>query len=339
VQTLLVDIVVIFALAVLASLVCHRLRIPSSIGLLLAGVLAGPEVLGLVRNVQQIELLSEIGVVLLLFVIGLEISVADIAHLRRQFVVGGSVQLFGTAAIVALGTLVLGSTLAQSIYLGFVVSLSSTAIVLRMLQDRAETDTPHGRSVLAALIYQDIAVVPVMLTAPLLAGVSGGFEAGAVAGLAGRIVAVGVFYIVELLRFYGFEQGAADHVGEDVCRAVEVHAGDFRVIDGELAVGEPHRAHRDRGRRPGPDRALVEEVVPTSDVIEPDPSQLPLGDQRSAFVRDTAVMSVGTTLSRVTGTCGCRRRLRPWASARSATRTPPPTPRRTSCTNSCSAGS
>ena len=70
-QSLLLDIVVIFAMAVLAAVVCHRLRLPSSIGLLLAGVVAGPELLGLIRNVHEIELLAEIGVVLLLFVIGL----------------------------------------------------------------------------------------------------------------------------------------------------------------------------------------------------------------------------------------------------------------------------
>ena len=190
------DIVVIFALAVLAAIVCHRLRIPTSIGLLLAGVLAGPEVLGLVRNVEQIELLSEIGVVLLLFVIGLEFSIADVAHLRRQFTIGGSIQFFGTAVIVAVGTLALGSTVQQSAYIGFVVALSSTAIVLRMLQERAELDTPHGRSVLAALIYQDIAVVPVMLMAPLLAGVAGQSGLASIGGLLMRIAAVAVFAFV-----------------------------------------------------------------------------------------------------------------------------------------------
>lgn len=191
-NSILLDIVVIFTLSVFAALACHKLRLPTSIGLLLAGVLAGPEVLGLVRNVHQIELLAEIGVVLLLFVIGLEFSMAHIAHLRRQFLLGGTVQFLGTAAIVAVGTVLMGSSVQQSIYIGFVVALSSTAIVLRMLQDRAELDTPHGRSVMAILIYQDIAVVPVMLMAPLLAGSNGmGFES--VLGLVARIAGVGIF--------------------------------------------------------------------------------------------------------------------------------------------------
>ncbi|MFM7360404.1 MAG: cation:proton antiporter [Cyanobium sp.] len=197
-QSLLLDIVVIFAMAVLAAVVCHRLRLPSSIGLLLAGVVAGPELLGLIRNVHEIELLAEIGVVLLLFVIGLEISLADVARLRRQFTLGGSSQFFGTALVVGLGLLGLGLSPQQSLYLGFVIALSSTAIVLRLLQERAQLETPHGRAVLATLIYQDIGVVPVMLMAPLLAGGAGGAAGAgngvaAIASLIGRIVIVAVF--------------------------------------------------------------------------------------------------------------------------------------------------
>lgn len=191
--SILLDIVVIFALAVAAAIASHRLKIPASVGLLLVGVLAGPHAFGLVRNVRQIEILSEIGVVLLLFVIGLEFSTADLKHLRRQFVVGGSVQFFVTAAIVAAGTLLMNSTPQASLYIGFVVALSSTAIVLRMLQERAELDTPHGRTVLAALIYQDVAVVPVMLMAPVLAGASGTAGVSAILGLIARVAAVGAF--------------------------------------------------------------------------------------------------------------------------------------------------
>jgi CPA2 family monovalent cation:H+ antiporter-2 len=191
--SLLIDLVVIFGLAVLAALVCHRLRLPTAIGLLVGGVLAGPELLGLVRNVHEIELLAEIGVVLLLFVIGLEISVADLARLQRFFTVGGSVQFFGTAAVVTGVLLPTGLSGQQALYLGFVAALSSTAIVLRMLQERAELDTPHGRSVLSTLIYQDIGVVPVMLMAPLLAGSSGGSGLGAMGLLLGKVALVGVF--------------------------------------------------------------------------------------------------------------------------------------------------
>lgn len=172
-QSLLLDLVTIFGLSVLAAVVCHRLRLPSAVGLLLAGVVAGPHALQLVRNAHEIELLAEIGVVLLLFVIGLEISVADLERLKRFFAIGGSIQFFGTAALITLLLPLIGLVPLQSLYLGFVVALSSTAIVLRVLQERGELETPHGRSILSILIYQDIGVVPVMLTAPLLAGMAG----------------------------------------------------------------------------------------------------------------------------------------------------------------------
>ena len=183
-QGLLLDLVTIFALSVTAAVVCHRLRLPSAIGLLLAGVIAGPHALQLVRNAHEIELLAEIGVVLLLFVIGLEISIADLERLKRFFAIGGTVQLFGTAAVVTLLLPLTGLVPQQSVYLGFVVALSSTAIVLRLLQDRGELETPHGRSILSILIYQDIGVVPVMLTAPLLAGMAGLASKGGGGGLA-----------------------------------------------------------------------------------------------------------------------------------------------------------
>ena len=147
-QSLLLDLVTIFGSSVLAVVVCHRLRLPSAIGLLLAGVLAGPQALRLVHNAHEIELLAEIGVVLLLFVIGLEISIADLERLKRFFVIGGSVQFFVTAAVVALILPAAGLVPQQSLYLGFVVALSSTAIVLRALQEGGQLDTPHGRSIL-----------------------------------------------------------------------------------------------------------------------------------------------------------------------------------------------
>lgn len=182
-QSLLLDLVTIFALSVAAAVICHRLRLPSAIGLLLAGVIAGPHALQLVRNAHEIELLAEIGVVLLLFVIGLEISIADLERLKRFFAIGGSGQFFGTAAVVALLLPLTGLVPQQSLYLGFVVALSSTAIVLRALQERGELETPHGRSILSTLIYQDIGVVPVMLTAPLLAGMAGLADRGGGSGL------------------------------------------------------------------------------------------------------------------------------------------------------------
>lgn len=198
-QSLLLDLVTIFALSVLAAVICHRLRLPSAIGLLLAGAIAGPQALRLVRNAHEIELLAEIGVVLLLFVIGLEISMADLERLKRFFTIGGSLQFFATAAVVALLLPAAGLRHPQSLYLGFVVALSSTAIVLRALQERGELETPHGRSILSILLYQDIAVVPLMLTAPLLANLAG------LGGGGGGLQALGVLLLkVLFVAAFGF---------------------------------------------------------------------------------------------------------------------------------------
>lgn len=195
-MTILFDITIIFAVSVAAVLICFRLRIPSTAGFLLAGILAGPDALGLVRGVEEVERLAEIGVVLLLFVIGLEFSLSSIYEMRRQFLTGGTVQMFGTALVVGTGAYLMGSGASQSAYLGFVVSLSSTAIVLKMLQERAELDSPHGRMVLGTLIYQDIAVVPLMLAAPLLAGGAAASGSPSVLVLLLRVVGVGVVAFV-----------------------------------------------------------------------------------------------------------------------------------------------
>ena len=200
-QSLLLDLVVIFALSVLAAVVCHRLRLPSAIGLLLAGVVAGPEALGLVRNAHEIELLAEIGVVLLLFVIGLEISLADLERLQRFFGIGGSLQFFGTAAAVGLALLPLGLMPQQSVYLGFIVALSSTAIVLRLLQEKGELETPHGRSILSMLLYQDVGVVPVMLTAPLLASAAGLASGGSGSGFQAVVLLLAKVLLVAALGY------------------------------------------------------------------------------------------------------------------------------------------
>jgi CPA2 family monovalent cation:H+ antiporter-2 len=188
---LLLDITVIFAVSVGAVLVCHRLRIPSTVGFLLAGVLAGPDALRLVRVTEQVELLADIGVVLLLFVIGLEFSLGSLHEMRKQLLLGGTVQMYGTATVIGVGTYLMGSGVAQSAYIGFVVALSSTAIVLKLLQERAELDSPHGRMVLGTLIYQDIAVVPLILAAPLLAGGSGAGSSREIALLLARIIGIG----------------------------------------------------------------------------------------------------------------------------------------------------
>jgi monovalent cation:H+ antiporter-2, CPA2 family len=167
---LLKDIVVVIILLVAVLFLVHRLRAPTIMGFLLTGVLAGPQGLGLIGASEQVDLLAEMGVILLLFTVGIEISLKDILNLKKYVLVGGSLQVFLTVLAVFLIMLNLDEPVGEALLLGFLVSLSSTAIVLRIIQKREEFNSLHGRTTLGILIFQDIAVVPMMLIIPLLPG-------------------------------------------------------------------------------------------------------------------------------------------------------------------------
>ncbi|NLI82173.1 MAG: potassium transporter KefB [Deltaproteobacteria bacterium] len=167
---LLSDIVIIFAMAIGVLFVCHHLKIPTIVGFLLTGMLAGPHGLALIGAVHEVEILAEIGVVLLLFTIGLEFSMKHLWELRRSVLLGGTFQVVATLLVTFFVARHLGQGIEKSVFLGFLVSLSSTAILLKVLQERAEVDSPQGRISLAVLIFQDVMAVPMMLMIPLMAG-------------------------------------------------------------------------------------------------------------------------------------------------------------------------
>ena len=170
---LLIDTVIIFGLAIAVLLICHRLRVPVIVGLLFTGILVGPFGFGLVKAVTEVELLAEIGIVLLLFTIGIEFSVKRLLQIKKAVLMGGSLQVFLTFLATMLITTLFGMALNKAIFIGFLVALSSTAIVLKMIQERAEVDSPHGRTTLGILIFQDIIIVPMILITPVLAGTAG----------------------------------------------------------------------------------------------------------------------------------------------------------------------
>ncbi|KHK01204.1 cation:proton antiporter domain-containing protein [Desulfovibrio sp. TomC] len=170
------DITVVFGLAVLVILVCHRMKIPALVGLLLTGILCGPHGLGLVRSAHDVEILSEIGVIMLLFTIGLELSLADLSRLKRPVFIGGTAQMLLTWLVFfSLSYFGVEFSSGSSVLMGMLAALSSTAIVLKTLQERAEMEAPHGRVSLGILIFQDLLAVPMMLAVPLLAGRTFGF--------------------------------------------------------------------------------------------------------------------------------------------------------------------
>ena len=164
------DAVAILAASTLAVLVCRRLKIPTLVGFLLTGVLIGPSGLRLVSSAGQVEVFAEIGVVFLLFTIGLEFSLDRLKEIRRAFFVGGSAQTLPTIAASAALALLAGFALPRALFLGFLLALSSTAIVLKLYADRRELDAPHGKLMIGILLFQDFLIVPMIVLTPVLAG-------------------------------------------------------------------------------------------------------------------------------------------------------------------------
>lgn len=164
------DIIIIFALSLLVIFIFHRLKLPSLIGFLITGSLAGPYASGLVKSVTEVEVLAEIGVLLLLFTIGIEFSLKEIIKLKRSVFGGGSVQAILTTFLAAFVFYFSGFGLNQSIFFGFLITLSSTAIIIKLLDQRGELQTAYGKISLSILIFQDIIVVPMMFLVPILAG-------------------------------------------------------------------------------------------------------------------------------------------------------------------------
>ncbi len=163
------DLAVIFATGVLVVALLRRVGIPTIAGFIVAGILVGPKAFGLIADVDEVALLAEVGVALLLFGIGLELSLERLRRLWRSVLIGGALQVAITVAAVLLISPTLGISLPQAAFLGFIIAASSTAIVLRALESRGDLDAPHGRLTLGILVFQDLCVVPMMLVIPLLA--------------------------------------------------------------------------------------------------------------------------------------------------------------------------
>jgi CPA2 family monovalent cation:H+ antiporter-2 len=168
------ELVIIFLLSIGVIIVCAKLRLPSTVGFLITGILCGPSVLGVVSNKHAVDMLAEIGVALLLFTIGMELSGEALARLRKPVLVGGTLQIGVTVAVIAGITMLLrGYSLPTGILYGYLAALSSSAIVLSIFQQNGQTNTPHGRLILAILLLQDILFAPMLVSIPLLAGTTG----------------------------------------------------------------------------------------------------------------------------------------------------------------------
>lgn len=191
------ELALIALLGVVVSVALARLRLPVVAGLLAAGAIVGPHGAALVHEEAGIEVLAEVGVVLLLFTIGLEFSIKRMRDIFRRAALGGFVQVALTVIVAAGIAAALGEPPGRSLFWGFVFSLSSTAIVLRALGERRELDAPHGKFIVGALIFQDLCVVPMVMLVPMLAPGDEGAGlldvAGALATAVGVVIATLLF--------------------------------------------------------------------------------------------------------------------------------------------------
>ncbi|HLF13623.1 MAG TPA: cation:proton antiporter [Bacteroidota bacterium] len=166
--TILRDIVILLAAVTFIIPLFHRLRLPTIVGFILAGVIIGPHGTGLIREISDVQTLAEIGIALLLFSIGMELSFERIMKMWTSVLLGGGLQVLITA-IATTGILYFFDfTFSEALFTGFLVSLSSTAIVMKILYDRGETHSPQGKIALGILLFQDLCFVPMLLLVPML---------------------------------------------------------------------------------------------------------------------------------------------------------------------------
>ncbi|HEX7375115.1 MAG TPA: monovalent cation:proton antiporter-2 (CPA2) family protein, partial [Steroidobacteraceae bacterium] len=169
-MSLTAQIAIFLAATVIAVPLFRRFKLSAVLGYLAAGMVIGPWGLALVEDVEAILHFSEFGVVMLLFVIGLELQPSRLWVLRHAVFLGGAAQVVITTAVLATAVHALGQPWPAAAIIGFALSLSSTALILQVLAERGELTARHGRSAFAILLFQDLAIIPVLVLLPFLAG-------------------------------------------------------------------------------------------------------------------------------------------------------------------------
>ncbi|HSF66314.1 MAG TPA: cation:proton antiporter [Nitrospiraceae bacterium] len=168
----LTNLLLIFTVSIAVVFIFHKFKLPSIAGFLVAGALIGPNGLNLISDIGSVQVLAEVGIILLLFTIGIEFSLVQLASMRQLLLVAAPIQVGGVLLIAWFGAILVGLSWQQGAFWGFLFSLSSTAIVLKALAERGDSDSIHGRATIGILIFQDLAVVPMMLLTPILASQS-----------------------------------------------------------------------------------------------------------------------------------------------------------------------
>jgi CPA2 family monovalent cation:H+ antiporter-2 len=196
------SVLVLLASSVIAVALCRRLKLPALVGYLVTGLALGPHALGLVSNREETQHLAEFGVVFLMFSIGLEFSLGKLRSMRRVVFGLGGAQVVATMALAVAVALAVGLPWQAGVALGGIAAMSSTAIVSRLLAERGELDSAHGRQVIGVLLFQDLAVVPLLVLIPALGQPPGalGLAVSAALGKAALALALVVLAGPRLMR-------------------------------------------------------------------------------------------------------------------------------------------
>jgi CPA2 family monovalent cation:H+ antiporter-2 len=168
VEVAIQDFLVLIGLSIGIVALCQRIRLPALVGFILTGIVIGPHGLNLIRNGTEIEILAEIGIILLLFSLGIEFSLEKLKELRDYVLKAGGMQVLVTLTLCTMGAYLLGYTPVKSVFIGMVISLSSTAVGLKMLQQRREVESTHGRFTVGVLLWQDVLVPVFVMSVPVL---------------------------------------------------------------------------------------------------------------------------------------------------------------------------
>ncbi|TAI47133.1 cation:proton antiporter [Flagellimonas allohymeniacidonis] len=188
----LLNLFAIFGVATAVIVICKFLKIRYIIGYLITGVLLSPNTSQYFADMEEVDVYAEIGIILLLFTVGLEFSFSNLKRIKNYVLIGGASQVFLTILLTAgLIWLLMRPSVEESIFWGFLYALSSTAIVVKVLQDTNKITTQHGKFILAVLLFQDIMIVPLMLFTPILAGAGDTSPMEALLWLLGKLVLMG----------------------------------------------------------------------------------------------------------------------------------------------------
>jgi len=191
--------VIIVILTVLFLYIGLRLKVPGIVSFLVLGMLVGPYGLGLITSWEAIDTFGNVGIMILLFTIGLEFSFRELLTSWRTIIIGGTIQICTTAVIIILVSAHFGMTFNEALIFGFIVSLSSTAIVTKILQEKGQVDSLQSRTLLGILIFQDLAIIPMILISSLLVG-SGGHDMTALPLQVGKVALI-ILIIIIMARF------------------------------------------------------------------------------------------------------------------------------------------